>query len=190
MADKELIITKAEYGVPGVNMVDVKDKVTSLINDGSLSFTVSPETFGIPDPAPGVIKTVKIDGTLSKVALHVEKNDGEQVSINPKVQATKVTGPFEQIQNSIWYGVVALIGTYMAYSIYYIGSKGIGSYVIGALLAMYVGYLFMRAAFSTSGALVGAVISIPIQIVFWVYLYSLLYPNSINFEYGAVPPPQ
>lgn len=185
MADKKLVVTSAQYGVPGVNMVDVKDKVIGLINDDSLSFTVSPETFGVPDPAPGVIKTVKIDGTLNKVSLHVEKNDGEQVSINPKVEATKpATGPFEQIQNAIWYGVVALIGTYMAYSIYYIGAKGIGSYVIGGILAMYVGYLFMRAAFSASGALIGAVISIPIQIVFWVYLYSLFNPNSINFEYG------
>lgn len=186
MADKKLIITSATYGVPGVNMVDVKDKVTGLINDDTVSFTVSPDTFGIPDPAPGVIKTVKIDGTLSKVALHVEKNDGEQVSINPKVDATKpVTGPFDQIQNAIWYGVVALIGTYMACSIYYIGAKGIGNYVIGGLLAIYVGYLFMRAAFSTSGALIGAVISIPVQIVFWVYLYSLFNPNSINFDYTA-----
>jgi len=189
---KKVMVERAEYGVPGANMVHVQPLLEKLINNGSLSFTVSPQSIGIADPAPGVIKTVIIDGFIvtnedmkNAVPVHIEKNDGEQVSINPKIEEKKAeTGPFDQIQNSIWYGIVALIGTYMAYSIYYIGAKGIGYSVIGSLLAMYVAYLFMKAAFSTSGTLFGVVISIPLQIIFWVYVYSLFYPNSINFDYS------
>ena len=189
---REIKIGRAEYGILGMNLVDVQPQIEKLINNGSLSLSVSPQSIGIADPAPGVIKTLILDGlivtngdTKNAVPVSISKNDGEQVSINPKIEEKKAeTGPFDQIQNSIWYGIVALIGTYMAYSIYYIGAKGIGYSVIGSLLAMYVAYLFMKAAFSTSGTLFGVVISIPLQIIFWVYVYSLFYPNSINFDYS------
>lgn len=50
-----ITIQSAVYGNGNV-CTDVQIGVQSLVNDNVLYFTISPQTFNIPDPCPGVVK--------------------------------------------------------------------------------------------------------------------------------------
>jgi hypothetical protein len=60
-----LVINKALYG-NGTTEVDVTSAVSKKVKDGVLNFTVSPDVFGVDDPAPGQMKTLDIVYTINK----------------------------------------------------------------------------------------------------------------------------
>lgn len=52
-------ITRATYGA-GHNRIDVTRRVQSLVQDGRLNFRLTNESLGVPDPAPGRVKDLRI----------------------------------------------------------------------------------------------------------------------------------
>jgi hypothetical protein len=57
-------IVRAVYGTTTTN-TDVTKAVASLVTDGSLKFTVTPNTLNTTDPAPGQLKTLTITYTIN-----------------------------------------------------------------------------------------------------------------------------
>lgn len=52
-------ITRATYGA-GNNRIDVTRRVQSMVQGGRLSFRLTNESLGVPDPAPGRVKDLRI----------------------------------------------------------------------------------------------------------------------------------
>jgi hypothetical protein len=52
-------IVRATYGA-GHNRIDVTPRVQSLVQNGRLSFRLTNESLGVPDPAPGRVKELRI----------------------------------------------------------------------------------------------------------------------------------
>ena len=77
-----LVINKALYG-NGTTEVDVTSAVSKKVKDGVLNFTVSPDVFGVDDPAPGQMKTLDIVYTINKGNKNeMMKKDNELVFID------------------------------------------------------------------------------------------------------------
>lgn len=77
-----LTVTKATYGA-GSSSVDVTSAVSSKVKDGLLSFTVSPSSLGVEDPAPGQLKTLDLVYTINDGKKNeITKRDNDLVSID------------------------------------------------------------------------------------------------------------
>ena len=124
-----LHIMKATYGVTG-NSQDVKSEVDSMAsaNNGSLNFTVSPQSFGILDPAPGVAKTFQlqiiVNGGEPSLTTY---NDGDivQVSAPPVPTDTKKAGTAVSALSALWsafmWFIFSLFGFFFFQSSYMVG---------------------------------------------------------------------
>jgi hypothetical protein len=193
MADKPpkgLEILQASYGVQG-STEDVTKQTQKLVKNGEVNFTVGAQAFGILDPAPGVKKTfqanVSINGGSPTLFI---KDDGQQLVINaPTVQPTEpIKSPGGQALAVVWYVLVSLIGTFFICCSYYFGTYGLGSPILGSVLAMFVTLTTLAFGIGNSAAgpfglliFVLAVASIQIGAVFIISLFA---PNYIDFTWA------
>ena len=124
-----LHIIKATYGITG-NSQDVTTEVESIAtaNDGSLNFTVSPQSFGILDPAPGVAKTFQLQVTINGGEPSLTTyNDGDivQVSAPPVPTDTKKAGTAVSALSALWsafmWFIFSLFGFFFFQSSYMVG---------------------------------------------------------------------
>jgi len=77
-----LSITQAVYGA-GSTTVDVTKTVSAMVRDGVLSFTVSPTTLNVTDPAPGQLKTLNLSYSINGGSKNsVTKKDNDSVYVN------------------------------------------------------------------------------------------------------------
>jgi hypothetical protein len=78
-----LVVQKATYGSTSGTPVDVTSAVASKVKDGVLSFTVSPSSFGIEDPAPGQLKEAYVAYTINGGRKNeITKKDNDLVKID------------------------------------------------------------------------------------------------------------
>jgi hypothetical protein len=187
---KGLEILQASYGAQGATE-DVTKQTQKLVQNGELHFTVGAQAFGILDPAPGVKKTfqanVSINGGSPTLFI---KDDGEQIVINaPTVKSPEpIKSPGGQVLSVIWYILVALVGTFFICCSYYFGTYGMGSPIVGIIIAMFV--TVTTVAFGVGNSAAGpfgllffilAVASIQLTTVFIV---SVISPNYIDFSWA------
>jgi hypothetical protein len=184
-----LSVKKAMYGVEP-SWTDVTKETSSLIQDGNLNFTVSPQAFGIIDPAPGVKKTfqglISING--GKPSL-LTKDDGEVFDLSAPTLNNKDKPNHPGILASIlFYFLVSILGVYFSYSSYRLVVEGLGwSSLWGYLFATIIlgGFISFGAADVRLGVL-GLLFSTPSLIfllllfVFLILCYDL---NYIDFSY-------
>uniref|UniRef100_A0A6C0JW26 DnaJ-like protein C11 C-terminal domain-containing protein n=1 Tax=viral metagenome TaxID=1070528 RepID=A0A6C0JW26_9ZZZZ len=81
-----LVIQNATYAG-----TDVTSAVSKQVHDGTINFTVSPATFGMEDPSPGVMKSASIRYSINGGSSNsITAKDGELVHINapPKRDAS------------------------------------------------------------------------------------------------------
>jgi hypothetical protein len=85
-----LVIVKGSYGIEG-NFVDVTKELQGLVKDGDIDITVSSQTLGILDPAPGVTKTLQIQHTINGGHKNLDLvEDGKQFKLSvPNVNKQK-----------------------------------------------------------------------------------------------------
>lgn len=86
-----LVIQKATYGSPSGTPVDVTSAVASKVNEGAVSFTVSPSAFAIDDPAPGQLKEAYVAYTInggSKNEILVKDGGLVQIDAPPQRMAS------------------------------------------------------------------------------------------------------
>jgi len=187
---KGLEILEASYGAQGATE-DVTKQTQKLVKNGELHFTVGAQSFGILDPAPGVKKTfqanVSINGGSPTLFI---KDDGEQVVVNaPTVQPEEPRkSPGGQTLSVFWYILVSLIGTFFICCSYYFGTYGLGSPILGAMLAMFVTVTTLAFGVGSSSAgpagllfFVLAVASIQVSAVF---IISVIAPDYIDFTWA------
>ena len=105
-------ITKALYGA-GTTTVDVAKSVLSHVKDGILNLTISPDSLGVTDPAPGQQKTLDISYTINGgTAMQQTLKDNEllMISAPPERRATGLqitkaeygyTGNFTDVTDAI-----------------------------------------------------------------------------------------
>lgn len=75
-------IVRAVYGT-STTTTDVTKVVASLVTDGSLRFTVTPNTLNVADPAPGQLKTLTINYTINGGRDNqIAKNDNDVIAID------------------------------------------------------------------------------------------------------------
>jgi hypothetical protein len=185
-----LEVLQASYGAQGATQ-DVTKETQRLIKDGSLSFTVGAQTFGILDPAPGVKKTFQANISINGAPPTLfTKDDGEQIVVNaPTVDtedAPKSAG--NQSLAVIWYFLVALIGSFFVFCSYYFGAYGLKSSILGWIFASIVTVATVASGVSESGAgpfglvvFIWGVASFQAITVFIICLFS---PDSIDFSYA------
>jgi hypothetical protein len=174
MSNAGLKITKAAYGVQG-NFTDVTKEVQSMIVDGGLNFTVSAQSLGILDPAPGVKKSFQaqtiINGGTPSI---LSKEDGEQFVISAPAPKKGPTGPLAgslSIFGYIFYGIGIFL--FISYIFFTIGSGyqiglAIGNQIIGVIFAILAPALY-----------------IPMQII--VFFYSLIFGGTLTFKTAELP---
>jgi len=184
-----LEVVQATYGA-GTTFTDVTTEVQAMVKDGDLNFTVSPQSLGIIDPAPGVIKTFQ-----AKVILNggqptiLSKNDSEQFAISaPAVpDKAKPTNHASKLGIAIWYFIVGICATYFGYSSYLLGLMGFESKILGYILGAVVGGAFLLIGSAEVGLGIFAfILTLPnfmLLIALFVFLYSLYNPVGINFNY-------
>lgn len=83
-------ISKAVYGT-GSTTVDVTNAVTSSIKDGEIYLSVTPDSLGISDPAPGQQKTLEVTYSInggSTMGQMVKDNGVLMISAPPERRAT------------------------------------------------------------------------------------------------------
>jgi hypothetical protein len=105
-------IVRAVYGTSTAS-TDVTKVVASLVTDGSLRFTVSPNTLNVSDPAPGQLKKLTINYTINGGSDNqISKNDNDVVSLDAPpmrlasgLQITKAeygyTGNFTDVTDAV-----------------------------------------------------------------------------------------
>jgi hypothetical protein len=151
---KPLEVYNAQYGTEG-HWVNITKEVTALIkNDSSLDFTVDPNTFKVPDPAPGIKKTCQVYVYFNgeKKEHLFQKNDGEQLVITaPPLKEEKKDDLGSSTMNIVWYTLVTFIGVFFVLCSYNFGTNGIGMQFIGILLALAVAGTSMSFAIIESG---------------------------------------
>jgi hypothetical protein len=134
---KGLEVLQASYGAQGATQ-DVTKETQKLIKNGSLSFTVGAQSFGILDPAPGVKKTFQANVSINGApATLFTKDDGEQMVINAPTVKPEDTpkSPGSQVLGVFWYFLVSLIGTFFICCSYYFGAYGLKSSILGWIFA-------------------------------------------------------
>lgn len=186
---KGLEVVQASYGT-GSTFTDVTTEVQTLVKNGDLNFTVSAQSLGILDPAPGVTKTfqakVIINGGLPTI---LTKNDGEQFTISaPTVKNTKTpTNHAFKMLNVVFYFLVSLCGAYFGYSAYLLGTNGFGSSIVGYILGAFIGGSFIAFSAASIGTgitgLIFATPSIIVMIPAIIFFYSLYSPDGLNLNY-------
>lgn len=77
---KGINILSAMYEWP-TDQVDVTPKIKELISKGIFTLVVDPSTFGIQDPAHGVVKTLKIHCKIDGKEREFIKKDGERFKL-------------------------------------------------------------------------------------------------------------
>jgi len=85
-----LKILNATYGTSSKN-VDVTAIVSSNIKDGSINLIVTPDSLGIPDPAPGSTKTLNVSYSINNGKANtqsIQDNGSFVVSAPPERNAT------------------------------------------------------------------------------------------------------
>ena len=187
---KGLEILQASYGAQGATQ-DVTKETQKLIKDGTLSFTVGAQSFGILDPAPGVKKTFQANISLNGAPPTLfTKDDGEQIVINaptiksedaPKSGGSQVLGVF-------WYFLVSLIGTFFICCSYYFGAYGLKSSILGWIFAAIVtvatiAFVISESKFGPLGLLVFVVGVASFQ-ASAVFIISLINPDWIDFSWS------
>jgi hypothetical protein len=187
---KGLEILQASYGTQGATQ-DVTKETQKLIRDGSLSFTVGAQSFGILDPAPGVKKTFQANVSLNGApATLFTKDDGEQMVINaPTVKSEDAPkSPGSQVLGVFWYFLVALIGTFFVFCSYYFGAYGLKSSILGWIFAGVVAIVTITfgVSESTAGPLglfvfILGVASFQASLVFIICLFN---PDWIDFSWS------
>jgi hypothetical protein len=187
---KGLEILQASYGTQGATQ-DVTKETQKLIKDGSLSFTVGAQSFGILDPAPGVKKTFQANVSLNGApATLFTKDDGEQMVINaPTVKSEDAPkSPGSQVLGVFWYFLVALIGTFFVFCSYYFGAYGLKSSILGWIFAGVVAIVTITfgVSESTAGPLglfvfILGVASFQASLVFIICLFN---PDWIDFSWS------
>jgi len=191
MADPPgLEIIKATYGAEQ-HSEDVTKAVKGLIKDGSLNITVSPQAFGIIDPAPGIQKLLQVNASLNGGAPTLfTAEDSNQLVINaPTIK--KDDGPKSagsQFTAVIWYILVTFIGTFFTACSYSFGAYGLGSSFLGILFALVVAAISLTLGITESNAgpfgllwLVLGAGGLPLSIAFMICLVD---PNYINFDWA------
>ena len=184
---KGLEILKATYGAEQ-HSEDVTKAVKDLIKNGSLSLTVSPQAFGIVDPAPGVKKLLQVNASINGAPPTLfPQEDGKQLVINaPTIKNEEgPKGPADQVSTAIWYSLVALVGTF---SSYYFGTYSLHSKILGIILAL---------AFATASITIGStqsqvglagllmLILMPLGgMLFLVFVISVINPDWIDFSWS------
>ena len=185
-----LKILQANYGNEQ-HVVDVTAAVKTLNINGSVSLTVSPQAFGILDPAPGFAdKKLQVNASINggPPTLFIQ-DEGKQLVINaPSLKEDD--GPKtvnSQLLTVGWYTIVSLIGAYFAYSSYQFGEKGLGSPFLGKMFGIVIVGISLSFAVSDSNhslyGLPSFIISIAIFQLGLAYCISLLYPDRINFNW-------
>lgn len=108
-----LVVQKATYGSTSGTPVDVTSAVASKVKDGILSFTVSPSSFGIEDPAPGQLKEAYVAYTINggrkneiiKKDNDLIKIDAPPASVASGLQITKAeygySGNWTDVTNAV-----------------------------------------------------------------------------------------
>lgn len=200
MADPPgLEILEASFGTDQ-HREDVTKSVKNLVKDGSLSVTVSAQTFGILDPAPGVDSKDKIAQVNVSInggpATLFKQEEGKQIVINaPTIK--KDDGPKSagsQFTAVVWYVLVTFIGTFFTACSYSFGAYGLGSSFLGILFALVVAAISITLGVTQSNAgpfgllwLVLGAGGLPLSIAFMICLVD---PNYINFDWAkkAVEP--
>ena len=174
MSNTGLKITKASYGVQG-NFIDVTKEVQAMIVDGGLSFTVSAQSLGILDPAPGVKKSFQaqtiINGGTPSI---LSKEDGEQFAISAPAAKKGSSGPVTgslSIFGYIFYGIAIFLG--IAYVLFTIGS--------GYQTGLAMGGQIVAVIF----AILAPAFYIPMQI--GIFIYSLVFGGTLIFKSIELP---
>jgi len=193
MASEEIIVglqvLQASYGVFPSNTVDVTKQTQALTKDGNLNFTVSPQAFGIIDPAPGVKKTFQASVSINngKPTILI-KDDGEIFDLTaPTLDKKQKPNHVGALGTSLFYFLVSVLGVYFSYSAYKLGVDGLKSQILGVILGTIVlgGFVSFGAADVGIGIL-GLLFSTPflistlLLIVFLILCYD---PNWIDFSY-------
>ena len=83
-------VLKASYGI-GSSKVDVTSEVSTHIKDGSLNLVVTTDSLGIPDPAPGQLKTLDVSYSINNGKANTQSlKDNELLIVNapPEREAT------------------------------------------------------------------------------------------------------
>ena len=183
-----LTVVKASYGV-SPNFIDVTDNVILMIQDGDLTFTVSPQSLGILDPAPGVQKEFQAQVVINGgIPSNLSKVDGEVFAISaPPLKGKKkdVNHAFN-IFTALWYCFVFGLAGYLGYSGYRLGAESVGSPMLGYFFLFVVGGGFFALGTAEAGtgilgliaASPGLLAIIPI-VIFWGTLWT---PDFIDYE--------
>ena len=165
-----LTIIKAIYGVQSA-FQDVTTGVQALANNGEVNFTVSAQSLGVLDPAPGVKKTFQMQYKINggNISL-LNKDDGEQVVLSVPTVVTKAAA-LEDIKkaptftgtvgNSIW----GLVVGFFTISSHWAGSVLLGSPAVGVGFALIT--LFTHGTFG--------IFVVPA----FIFAYFLFNPNYI-----------
>lgn len=191
MADPPgLEILQARYG-DSMHGVRVTEEIKKLVKNGALNFTVSAQTLGVLDPAPGIKKTCQVIVSINGGANTVfTAEDGEQIVINaPTIK--KDDGPKSagsQFTAVIWYILVTFIGTFFTACSYSFGAYGLGSSFLGILFALVVAAISITLGVTQSNAgpfgllwLVLGAGGVPLSIAFMICLVD---PTYINFDWA------
>jgi len=83
-------ITKALYGSSS-KTVDVSKAIMTNVKDGVLNLVVSPDSLGVPDPAPGEQKTLNVSYTINNgrnMSQTLKDNEVLMISAPPERKAT------------------------------------------------------------------------------------------------------
>jgi hypothetical protein len=143
-----LTIIKATYGVQSA-LQDVTTEVQSLVNDGELNFTVSAQSLGVLDPAPGVTKTFQMQYKINggNISLY-SKDDGGQVvlsvpTVTSKSSAAEDGKKAPSFTGIVWYFICGLFVAFFTVSSYWAGNTLLGSpaagIIFGAISALTYG---------------------------------------------------
>jgi hypothetical protein len=185
-----LEVLQASYGAQGATQ-DVTKETKKLIRDGSLSFTVGAQSFGILDPAPGVKKTFQANVSINGAPPTLfTKDDGEQMVVNaPTVKTDDAPKSFgDQLLAVSWYFAVALIGSFFVGCSYSFGTRGLKSSILGWIFAIIVTILTIGLGISNAKSgifgLIGFVIGISMFQAGVVYFISTYDPNLIDYSYA------
>jgi hypothetical protein len=163
-------VVQASYGAQG-NFQDVTKEVQAMVKDGNLNFTVSSQSIGILDPAPGIKKTFQIKTiTNGGTPVILSKDDGEVIAVSaPSVKSDKPRHALN-ILSSIGYALICVLAVYFGVSAYRLASEGMNNKILGVILLLMslltIGYTGFMA--------------VPII----VFTYAFLWPTSINFAYA------
>ena len=185
---KGLEILKATYG-SDQHIEEVTATVKKLVNNGSLSLTVSPQVLGITDPAPGVKKILQVNASINGApATLFTAEDTKQLVINaPTVTTDKdKVSPRGDVLNVLFYILSSIIGAYLAWSFYKFGVKGLKSWIVGTVGAFVIVLSTLSFAISGSsfsgGGLITFVLGIAYTQFLIVFLISLFFPDYISFD--------